>query len=374
MKNQVAVIGGGFSGLVNAFLIGETDLFEEHISVGYPSHCTGLVSLRFVKLLGSIAEENILNEYRSIIVKDLSNRDLFILKVGKIYRLDREKLEKDLLKEAIDKGSRTYLHRKIIDLEYNGKKVCLKIREKNIFEFKCYDENAPLILADGVLGELSREFIKRDRKDLIVGSQVIAHIDPGQIDLENILVFVNNDLFPNFFGWFVPLSPREAIIGGGFTLNTRTSVYLKYFLHRLRKIGLLKDLEIKRIYGGLITRSLSIHHVFRNIIITGDAAGLTKAFSGGGLFPSLYQAIAIKESFKKYSDIIQFKSRYMRYMKKLLKELSTQKFLTDKIINLGIENFAKIISHITDSIYIDYDYHANIFKSKIEISKIFSKQ
>jgi flavin-dependent dehydrogenase len=374
MKNQVAVIGGGFSGLVNAFLIGETDLFEEHISVGYPSHCTGLVSLRFVKLLGSIAEENILNEYRSIIVKDLSNRDLFILKVGKIYRLDREKLEKDLLKEAIDKGSRTYLHRKIIDLEYNGGRVCLKIRGKNIFEIKCYDENTPLILADGALGELSRKFIKRDRKDLIVGSQVIAHIDPGQIDLENILVFVNNDLFPNFFGWFVPLSPREAIIGGGFTLNTRTSVYLKYFLHRLRKIGLLKDLEIKRIYGGLITRSLSIHHVFRNIIITGDAAGLTKAFSGGGLFPSLYQAIAIKESFKKYSDIIQFKSRYMRYMKKLLKELSTQKFLTDKIINLGIENFAKIISHITDSIYIDYDYHANIFKSKIEISKIFSKQ
>ena len=374
MKNQVAVVGGGFSGLANAFLIGDTDLFEEHSSVGYPSHCTGLVSLRFVKLLGSVAEENILNEYRNIIVKDLSNKDLFVLKVGKIYRLDREKLEKDLLKEAIDKGSRTYLHRKIINLEYNGKRVCLKIREKNILEIKCYDENALLILADGALGELSREFIKRDRKDLIVGTQVIAHIDPGQIDLENILVFVNNDLFPNFFGWFVPLSPREAIIGGGFTLNIRTSVYLKYFLHRLKKIGLLKDLEIKRIYGGLITRSLSTHHVFRNIIIAGDAAGLTKAFSGGGLFPSLYQAIAIKESFKKYSDITQFKSRYMRYMKKLLKELSVQKFLTDQIINLGIENFAKIISRITDNIYIDYDYHANIFKSKIEISEIFSKQ
>lgn len=367
------IIGGGFSGLVNAFLLGDTDLFEEHSSVGYPSHCTGLVSLRFIKMLGDIAEENILNEYRSIVVKDLDNKDLFVLRVGKIFRLDREKLEKDLLKEAVDKGSRAYLQRKIVEFYRDKKDVCLKIRGKNLFETKCYNKNDLLILADGVLGDLSKIFIKKDRKDLIVGTQVLAHIDPREIDLENILVFVNKDLFPRFFGWFVPISSREAIIGGGFTLNSRASIFLKYFLHRLKKIGLFADFTIKKIYGGLITRSLSLHHVFSNIVVAGDAAGLTKSFSGGGLFPSLYQAIVIKESFKKISEVVEFKNRYIRYMKRFLTELATQKLLTDQIINLGIENFARIISQMSDSIYIDYDYHASILRNGIKISKILFK-
>ena len=359
------IVGGGFSGLVNSYFAEESILYEEHRSVGYPSHCTGLVSTRFVSALGSVSRENIVNKYRSITVNDLGGKELITLRTEAIYRLDREKLERDLLKESLDKGSKISLRTRILDIEeLDRETICLAIHklDENIVTRNCFSEEGIILLADGVLGNLSRRYIQRNKRDLLLGAQVVIESSRSYFDTENIHVFVSDKLFPRFFGWLVPISEKKAIIGGGFELDSRINIMLKYFLHNLKKIGFIGDFSIKRFFGGLITRSLATQHVFERIVVGGDAAGLTKAFTGGGLYPSLYQAIAVRDAISRSSDASDFSRVYNRSMKIFVKELLLQKIFTEYVSRIGVERFVRILSSRISSIYIDYDYHIGLLR------------
>ncbi|MEZ0289540.1 MAG: NAD(P)/FAD-dependent oxidoreductase [Sulfolobales archaeon] len=364
-KRSFVIIGGGFSGLVNSYLEEDSILFEEHNLIGFPPHCTGLVSSRFVETLGSIARENIINSYREILVLDLSGRELLELRFkDKIYRLDRINLEKTLLKESIDRGSKIELSSKIIDLSTSSEdknKICLAIKKKSAIEKICFDK--PIILvADGVLGGVSSKILGRVERDLVLGIQVLTSIDrESRSDiyrLDRILVFVNDKIFPEFFGWIVPVSESRAIVGAGFNLKRSVYAYFKYYLHKLKRLKLLNYIDIRSSYGGLINRSLIEEHIGNRVILVGDAAGLTKPFTGGGLYTSLYQAIAIKRAYK--NDFDSFKKRYIGIMRRLTRELSLQRIGVVLAERLGLENLIKryLVEFHIDTLYIDYDYYS----------------
>lgn len=364
-KRSFVIIGGGFSGLVNSYLEEDSILFEEHNLIGFPPHCTGLVSSRFVETLGSIARENIINSYREILVLDLSGRELLELRFkDKIYRLDRINLEKTLLKESIDRGSKIELSSKIIDLSTSSEdknKICLAIKKKSAIEKICFDK--PIILvADGVLGGVSSKILGRVERDLVLGIQVLTSIDrESRSDiyrLDRILVFVDDKIFPEFFGWIVPVSESRAIVGAGFNLKRSVYAYFKYYLHKLKRLKLLNYIDIRSSYGGLINRSLIEEHIGNRVILVGDAAGLTKPFTGGGLYTSLYQAIAIKRAYK--NDFDSFKKRYIGIMRRLTRELSLQRIGVVLAERLGLENLIKryLVEFHIDTLYIDYDYYS----------------
>ncbi|MEM1633285.1 MAG: NAD(P)/FAD-dependent oxidoreductase [Sulfolobales archaeon] len=358
------IIGGGFAGLANAYMIEDSLLFEEHNIVGYPPHCTGIVSSRFVKILGSIAVENIMNIYKGIKVLDLNGSEILNLRfTDRIYRLDRINLERMLLKEAIDRGSRVELGSKILSLEEGeNNEICLVIDRKNTLFRRCL-KNHVAIISDGVNGIISKKIIGNEKRDLLLGIQGLAPIKRYDMaDIDEILVFIDDKLFPGFFGWIVPVSEKRAIAGAGFSLKTSTSIFFRYFLYRLKKIGVVEEARAASLYGGIIVRSFIKRNIMKRYIIAGDAAGLTKPFTGGGLYTSLYQALSIRNSIDR--DIDRFRKSYENNMKGILSELYFQRMATKIAERLGVENILRkyVVRYLGRTLYIDYDYHSSVLR------------
>ncbi|MEM3326132.1 MAG: hypothetical protein QXK63_01660 [Thermoproteus sp.] len=103
---RIAVIGAGPAGLSLASRI-DAEVFEEHLEVGLPRHCTSLVSGVSAEGLG-IPKGIVLNKYEDLLVTDLEGREVYFRVKGGVYLLDRPGLEQRLAERvgAIKLGER----------------------------------------------------------------------------------------------------------------------------------------------------------------------------------------------------------------------------------------------------------------------------
>ncbi|MCC6061472.1 MAG: NAD(P)/FAD-dependent oxidoreductase [Desulfurococcales archaeon] len=356
------IIGGGFAGLSNAYFIQGSTLYEEHDKVGFPQHCTGLVSRRVIKILGSLAEETILGYYKRIVIKDLELKTLSILNVREgVYRVDRVKLENLLKEEAENRGSLIMMNKKILDINASSKETCISILDYYDHDVKktCFS-NRIIVIADGVTGFISRRFSKKS-KDLYLGLQGFQEKGSYHIDPEEIIVFVDDRIFPGYFGWAIPVSERKMLIGGAWPLKYRDKRRLmKLFTRILMKKSVIKDEKIYNMFGGLINRDFDKTFHKPNIVLAGDSAGFVKPFTGGGLYTSLYQVLSIKNSLDRASEYTDFENLYIRHLRPIISQLYLQRKFTELTYKIGLERFVRNILRISDiflGIEIDYDYY-----------------
>ncbi len=346
---RIGVVGGGFAGLIFALRLAEhgfnVDLYEEHDRVGYPPHCTGLVSERVVRILGQIAVDNIIGWYRGLSM-GLGDRWVYIEPIGGIYRLDRVRLEHDMLDHFESLGGRAHMGVRVKRVEPSGL-LYAGNRESR------YDL---IILSDGYHGVLHKSLDIGYEGSIVYGLNLIYS---NAMADDIIKVDFDPNVTSGLFAWILRI--REgALLGTG----VRDPGLIKLYVRRLEEK--YNASAIHRIYGGPILLGPPARRLYiGKVVVVGDAAGLNKPLTGGGLYPN---ALAAELASKMIADgmdplksiinsvtkvALKLKRQY-RIAKIILKDLDVLSLLIDASIKSGLPTLLKG--------KIDYDEHELIFR------------
>jgi len=341
---EVAVVGGGFSGLIFTLKLIEAGanvtLYEEHNRVGYPPHCTGLVSSRVVSLIGGPAFKSIISRYDSIIFAGKNSSIRAKIKGG-IYKLDRVKLEEYMLEEALSRGVKIKLNTRVSRVSLKG-----LIEANN--SIARYDA---VILAEGYRGLL--------RKSLNIGFNgtpiygVNIEYEGFTSDDKTVKVIFDDKLSGDFFSWILGFN-ETILIGSG----SEDPAYLRMGLARLEKmLGLSKKI---RVYGGpVILGPASLRLSSGKIHVVGDAGGLNKPLTGGGLYPNSLAGELILKLYRETGDLnkaietaLRIVASKLRKQYRIARLILKNPRLQETLISVGSE--LKIDEKIGE---LDFDNH-----------------
>jgi flavin-dependent dehydrogenase len=341
---KISIVGGGFAGLYAAYKLSEIHeitLYEEDERVGYPKHCTGLISKWTMKQIGSPALESLENFFNKITLKAGSSSIRFI-RDSIAVKLDRVKLEEILLKEAKKNGVEIHMKQRVRTATPYGE-VILSNSTKTLYD--------AVIIADGLYGRISSNLgLNKDyRKVLGVNLEIKTNHD-FNVD-EFTVIF--DELFKGFFGWIVPISKNKLVIGGG-------SISLLKIPDILRALKL--DGVIQSRYGGIILTGPPARKPYtESVFIIGDAAGLTKPFTGGGLYPNVRLVNCFRQNtLESWSKCIN------KVVKDLRSQVNIARIFQEDLSSRGIEELFKAVKKVRlDKVLsgrLDYDRHEELLK------------
>jgi len=338
---RVAVVGGGFAGLMAAYTLlplgVEVDLYEEHDRVGYPPHCTGIVSERVVEGIGVPARENIQASYEGFKVATTSGL-LRIRTKRPIYKLDRVALEQALLKAAERRGANIYLNTRVEEISLFGEIYVGGAARK-------YDL---VILAEGAAGRL-RKPLNLDHKPLASRGLNVERV-PGSRETMFEVFFSAERVGPGF-AWRVPTPGRivlGALVVGGTPQSAVRNVY---------------GVNPEKGYGGRVLHGPPHPTPVRGrIVLLGDAAGHNKPLTGGGLYPVteiLLEAARLAQDVELLDAMARAINRVGRRLRKqyyLARVLLRDPRLTENLIETAVEAG---VETVLDGM-VDYDYHEQL--------------
>ncbi len=260
---DVHVVGAGPSGgiaAISAARSGKSVLIsEEHARAGEPMHCSGLFSKSGLTALAPFFDYKplITNPIYGAVIDfagvkiDIKTRDPIA------YVCDRAELDATIARNAEQEG---------VAVRY-GQKVTDKYEADTV------------IGADGPFSRVAQNFQFPKIQEYV--STVQAYIPyksqtPGQVE-----VFLSNEKFPSFFAWVIPHNEETAEFGVGVTLPHNVG-------NAWRSLLKLKQIEYAgKIKGAVIPISIRAKTAKkiakRNVLLVGDAGGVTKATTGGGV-------------------------------------------------------------------------------------------
>lgn len=284
---KIAIIGAGINGLYLAQKLAkngyEVTVFEKNGKIGKET-CSGLFS---EKILDFIPESEILIENKiNFCLIHFPKKTLKINFKKNFFIMNHYKLDNLMAKFAKDAGVK-------IILNYNLKKDWF-LNLSNDFD--------KIIGCDGS-NSIVREILKLPKPNFRLGIL-------GFIDEKNYSNFVETWPTKNGFIWKIPRG--EKIEYGIIEKPKIAKLLFDKFLKE-------KKLFIKRIKSAIISQGLIIPRN-QKITLCGDAAGLTKPWSGGGV---IWGLIAADFLLKNFPDFIQYKN--------MLKKFFLPKILFSKI-------------------------------------------
>jgi len=345
-RYNLVIKGGGPAGLLaarEAAKRGESvAVFEDDMEIGIPEKCGGLISLNgLIKLKVSPSGKIIRNHVRYGKVVFPENKTFeFDLSESNLITLNREEFDKQLALEAVKAGSEIYLGTRIEQYAESDDEISVKTSRYEI-------KSDLLIDAAGVAGYANKA-------GLLPATQLIFAIKDGFYD--GIMVFIDKERLPNFFGWYIPIGEDLAKVGSAGDPN-----FAIEFMHKNLETLKIRGHPIKTISSSLVVGGM-IKNESRRIVRVGDAGGQTKPTTGGGIVSGglggmLAGAESAKGTFADYDK--SFSNLFGS-------ELKLQLALSNAYKRLSTEEIMKIVSEIHKNSYKlsgdDFDFHSHLFK------------
>jgi flavin-dependent dehydrogenase len=268
---RVAVIGAGPAGLTAARGL-DADVFEEHEEVGLPRHCTSLVSSTGAGAVG-IPNGLVVRRYRLLTAASLSGRAVYFTLRNPVYLIDRPGLEQKLAEgvEGLKLGEQA--------VEVRGGYVRTRRGVYGPYDL--------VVIAEGS----ARRFSGRlERVVRLPGLQVDARI-PGR-PVDEMLVIYDKRISDEYFAWVVHID------GDVYRIGLADSGAVPQKLAKLLKA--LRAEPVGRPFGGGVLAGPPHGRVVGpGYALVGDAAGLTKPLSGGGIVLAMRSGEALNEALRK---------------------------------------------------------------------------
>lgn len=331
---NVVIVGAGPSGSTVAYELAKDGhnvrVFEEHPAIGRPIACTGIVTRALFDFVER-DDDYIINELEGVRITAPSGKTVDI--PLKEFVICRERFDTFLAKRAIKAGAEYHTRFKFRSLDEGSKVARFSHKGKDV-EVK-YDI---LIGADGPFSAVARASGLLSRRKYYVGSQATV---VGKFDPDWFLTFFGS-CAPGFFAWAVPESAERVRAG----VASQRHVH-KYF-----------DLLREKFSGEIVERQAGPIPIFDgaknvqkgSIYLVGDAAGVVKNTTGGGIITGMWSA-------KILADCLRNNKNYSRALRPLRREL----LLHWKLRNM-LDKFS------------DYDYELLVdMMSKDSVKRILHK-
>ncbi len=278
------VVGAGPAGARTAAVLAQRGLHvaivERNPEPGYPTHCTGIVSAECFKHY-ELPESLIIQPIQSFVLRSPSGRGATVQrKAIQAYVLDRPAMDRLFVERAMSAGAELITSTNVADITWTGTGIEAQAdRAGTSFTISAH----AAVIATGFGGKLPRKAGLDAPGDLLSGCQVVVEAT-GVDELE---VMTGQAYGEGGFGWLVPWKPGLALTG----LMTRrgTMNYLRDQVARLQaegRIGTVREAYRCR----AIPIGASSHTVANGVVGVGDAIGLVKPTSGGGIYFGLLSA------------------------------------------------------------------------------------
>ncbi len=302
MNQDAIVVGGGPAGLLAASKIAEKGhrvfVLEEHPEIGRPDHCAGLLSSSGLKSLGiELPRDIIQNTVSGARIYAPAGHSILIERGQReAFVIDRRKFDSWLAQAASSKGANISTNCRVTEIS-KPKNGIRTIRTKDQ-EF----EVSVTVIAEGSRSLLTKKvgFTTVSKSSKYPAYQY--EVKGIEIEEDIVEMFYGRELAPGFFAWIIPLGEGRARIG--LASKNKSKIRLDAAMKHHPIIGKrLKNAFIERGMGGtvLVGRPLSRISA-EGIVVVGDAAGMVKATTGGGV---IIGGLAAREAGKIVSDAIE---------------------------------------------------------------------
>lgn len=317
---DVVVIGAGPAGGLAARQLARKGLsvtvFEEHKEVGRPVHCAGLIGMNGLHEIGVVPKPPVVIRQVSKSIFHAPSGAQLTFDKGEphAYVLHRDLLDQQIVEEAQRAGA---------NLE----------RETRVIRcYPCQEGMRVLVLHKGSKRELTTRFVVnaegiRARLGHLHGLPRPKHaymLPALQCEVSDISIspnvvhlFFDTQIANQFFAWVIPLEDNRARIGLA-TAHRNTRQALDKFR---TQCSLLSGAKAEKWFGGVVyTGGPVARTVSRRFVSVGDAAGQTKATTGGGVVAGGNCAImaahlitdALAQDRYRHQALIEYERRWKR--------------------------------------------------------------
>jgi len=291
-KTDILIVGAGPVGLYLTGLLGKSGLtvriLEEHDSVGIPNHCSGLVS-RNLDLFVRPRSEWIEHEVSGSIISSGSSSVYLKKPRPAAYVIDRERFDLSLSERLdVTPGTR-------VEGVFAGEEGVSVKTNKGVFRAQM------LLGCDGANSAVARSLGSRPKKLLMGVIGIVKEEDYS----ENVEIMIDKTLARDGFFWKIP---RGKTTEYGLYASSADFVTLERFFGKRfheRRAGLIPLGPGKTF--------------FNRTLLVGDAAGMSKPWSGGGVIYGLtaakIAARTVVEAFEQGDFSEGFLAKYEREWK-----------------------------------------------------------
>jgi geranylgeranyl reductase family protein len=291
IEYDVVVVGAGPVGGFLAQRMSEGGasvlLLEEHAQIGRPFQCAGLVNPETMNLTG--LQSTVLTPIWGARIHSPSGIPVVIGNEQDIrtWSVCRKLFDEGVVRGAVQSGAEIWLSSKPLSADTYEDHVLLSVSTPQGDQtVRC----RLLCGADGAHSWVRRRFRMGRPKELMIGFQVEVtgyKGEPGRLDM-----YTGSGFSPGFFAWAIP-SGETTRIGTWSKPEMMRGESCEHLLDRLRSEPLWSERfsecrEIGR-FCGPIPSGLVKKPMIGRVVLFGDAAGLCKPTTGGGIGPGFRQ-------------------------------------------------------------------------------------
>ena len=294
---DILIVGGGPSGsfagisIIKYLRSCHVVIIDKRKVSGFPPHCSGLIAISGLTNLNidkSVKRQANINRVTSAKFISPSGISLTInRKKNELVVLDRPKLDFLLAKKAQKLGSKYYFQHKAINithlLQNEGYLVSGHTKQKEFFQIKA----KVVISAEGHHPILPKQIgLPAPANNWSFPALQYEIENVTDIDVSTVELYFGQKIAPGFFAWLIPVNDTRVRIGLAVHPLIGSNVR-KRLEHLLFKHPVLapkvKQGKILNSWGGFVPVNGPIQKTYaEGFLVIGDAAGQSKATTGGG--------------------------------------------------------------------------------------------
>ena len=284
------VVGGGpvgaYAALNLAKLGVKTTVFEEHSTIGLPSHCAGHISIRSLRNIGlyPLPKEIVENSFCAANFYSAKGTKFSIrLSCPVTVALNRARFDQFLAKKAQEAGAICFECTCWIFIGWRWLVKGVAVKQVEGAEENIYSKI--VVDAEGVSSRLLRQTGLKPLKRSGLVYAVEAEVDNvEEVEDQAVEVYFGKAYAPGFYGWLIPKKDGSAKVGLA-TSHGDPREYLKRLMtkHPVASKQLAKA-QIKSIGYHAITLGGPIDRAYSDgFLAVGDCASQVKPTTGGGV-------------------------------------------------------------------------------------------
>ena len=350
MMHDILVVGGGPAGSIVAghlARLGHTVLvLEDHHCIGRPMQCGGLISPRIRELVEFPV--HVMNSMKGAMVHAPNGGTLILLGGDeRAVVIDRTRFDEDAASWAAGQGADIRLASRVTRIVFHHGGATIRTADGSSFRSRL------VIGADGPSSVTARAASLPPIREFVSGFEIEAVGEP--VDESMVEVYTGRKAGEGFFSWVIPVGdgrlrigtgmgirmsplhpPAEQPAGPGSGGGTGSSsvrrpdrltaqATLHHLMNRSAHAERFSGVQPLSMHGGTIPMGMRDRMYSDGVMVIGDAAGLAKPVSGGGVITGIISARIAAGVANECLASGQFSRRHTAmYQKRLMGELGRE--------------------------------------------------